>query len=183
MNRSAREQAVDVLHRQIADSLGEELIAEFPCNRCPMVHSADLVSGAVRVERAASVDGVVGDLLLLNSLSELVASVSVAVGDEPGGNVGRGAVDRDMRVVEFQLSAKRRGRGNRPRRASLDSGLAVTTRLAELSAGRLYVDRHNLQCPRPLCVKCRQPLPLRTISIREVNCWDCGQPSKIALER
>ena len=181
MNRSAREQAVDVLHRQIADLLGEELIAEFPCNRCPMVHSADLVSGAVRVELAADIDGAVGDLLLLDHRAEPVTSVRVALSDVHRGGAGLSAVGPDVRVVEFDLTAKRRGRGNRRRRASLDSGLSVTTRLQELSAGRLYVDRHNLSCPRPLCISCRQTLPLRTISIREVNCWHCGKPTKIAL--
>ena len=179
MNSSAREQAVDSLHRLISSSLGGELIAEFPCNECPMVHSVDLVWGVGRVEVGCKFVDASGDLMLLDDDSTRVAAVRVALGDEPG--TRRWPLDPGIRAVEFNLAAKRRGRGNRQRRPSLDSGLAVTTRLAELSAGRLYVDRHNLECPRPLCLVCRRTLPLRTISIGEVICWDCGQPSQIAL--
>ena len=170
-----------MLHRHLSGSLGAELIADFPCNECPMVHPVDLVQGAVSVERADGIGGAADDLFLLDSHSAPVTSVSVVAGDESDCGVCCGAIAPDVRVVEFHLTAKRRGRGNRRRRPSLDSGLAVTTRLAELSGGRLYVDRHNLECPHPLCIRCRQSLPLRTISLREINCWDCGKPTKIAL--
>ena len=181
MNRSAQQQAVDSLHRLLSDSLGAGLIADFPCNECPMVHSVDIVYGAVRVELDSKLEDAPINLLLLDRHSNPVTTVGVLLGDEPLANVGAGVVRPGKRVVEFHLAAKRRGRGNRRRRPSLDSGLAVTTRLAELTEGRLYVDRHNLACPRPLCIRCRQTLPLRTISIREINCWHCGQPLKIAL--
>ena len=176
MNRSAHQQAVETLHRLISDSLGGELFADFPCNKCPMVHPVDLVRGVTGIEFGAKSEDVPWDLLLFGRHSAPVMSVSVVSGNGPVS-----PVESELCVVEFHLVAKRRGRGNRQRRPSLDSGLAVTTRLAELSAGRLYVDRHNLECPRPLCIKCRQTLPLRTISIREIACWDCGLPSKIAL--
>ena len=179
MNRSGHQQAVETLHRLVSDSIGGELIADFPCNECPMVHHVDLVWGVNRVELGGKSKHVPGDLMLLDHHSALVISVSVVLGDERGSILQ--PVEAEARVVEFHLGAKRRGRGNRRRRPSLDSGLAVTTRLAELSAGRLYVDRHNLECTRALCTGCRLTLPLRTISIREVTCWDCGQPSKIAL--
>ncbi|MCE2457637.1 MAG: hypothetical protein J4G14_07455 [Dehalococcoidia bacterium] len=179
MNRSAYQQAVETLHRLVTDSIGVELIADFPCNECPMVHHVDLVWGVNRVELGGESRDLPGGLMLLDRHSTLVTSVSVVLGDEHG-SIDQ-AVEAEARVVEFHLGAKRRGRGNRRRRPSLDSGLAVTTRLAELSAGRLYVDRHNLECTRALCIGCRLTLPLRTISIREVTCWDCGQPSKIAL--
>ena len=72
--------------------------------------------------------------------------------------------------------------GTQPARQAGSYSLnSPATRLGELSAGRLYVDQHNLPCPRPLCIKCRKPLPLRTISIGMVNCRHCGKSSKIAL--
>ena len=163
----------------MSESLGAELIADFPCNKCPMVHPVDLVYGAVTVESAASIESASGDLVLLDQHSTRITSVSVMLGDKSEGSSG--AVGPGLRVVEFHLAAKRRAHGNRRRRPSLDSGLAVTTRLAELSAGSLYVDRHNLECPRPLCIWCRKALPLRTILIREIVCWECGQLTKIAL--
>ena len=181
MNQSAHEQAVDVLHGHIENSLGGELIAEFPCNDCPMVHPVDLVGGVASVERSADTEGVSGDLVLFDQDSAPITSVNVTVGEAAGDNVDRRATRPDVRFAEFQLAAKRRGRGNRRRRPSLDSGLSITTRLAELSAGRLYVDRHKLPCPRPLCINCRRPLPHRTISIGVVNCWNCGKSSNIAL--
>ena len=179
MNSSAHQQAVETLHRLISDSLGGELIADFPCNECPMVHSVDLVRGVARIELGASLEWASCDLLLLDHNSNSATSVNVVLGDKAKSI--RGSAKSTSRILEFHLAAKRRGRGNRLRRPSLDSGLAVTTRLAELSAGRLYVDRHNLECTRPVCIACRQTLPLRTISIRDVDCWECGQPSKIAL--
>jgi len=179
VNSSAQVQAVDSLHRLISDSLDGELLADFPCNECPMVHSVDLVFGVSKVDLGVKSEESVGDLMLFDHSSTRVTSVSVVLGSESESN--RLPESPGLKVVEFQLSAKRRGRGNRRRRPSLDSGLAVTTRLAELSAGRLYVDRHNIECPRPHCIGCRRTLPLRTISIREVDCWECGQPSKIAL--
>ena len=179
MNSSAHEQAVDSLHRLISGSLGGELIADFPCNKCPMVHPVDLAHGVTMVELGARSEESPGDLLLYDQDSNCVTSISVLLGGEPGGSGG--TPKSELRVVEFHLIAKRRGRGNRRRRPSLDSGLAVTTRLAELSSGQLYVDRHNLECPRPVCVGCRQTLPLRTISIREVSCWECGRATKVAL--
>ncbi len=179
MNSSAHEQAVDSLLRLISDSLGAELVADYPCHECPMVHSVDLIQGVVGVDLGSEFGDAARDLLLLDSNSTPVTSVRVVLGDEPGGERGTG--DSTSRVVEFHLAAKRRGRGNRRRRPSLDSGLAVTTRLAELSAGRLYVDRHNLVCTRPACIWCRHTLPLRTIFIREIECWDCGQATKVAL--
>ncbi len=179
MNSSAHEQAVDLLHRLISDSLGGELIADFPCNECPLVHTVDLVFGVAKVELGAKYEESAGDLILFDQDSTRVASVGVVLGGEPGRT--RDTLDSEMRVLEFHLAAKRRGRGNRRRRPSLDSGLAVMTRLAELSAGRLYVDRHNLTCTRPLCIMCKRTLPLRTITIREVSCWECGRASRIAL--
>ena len=164
-----------MLYRHIEGSLGGELIAEFPCNDCPMVHPVDLVSRVDRVERVGS------HLLLLDAHSNPVTSVSVVVGATVSGSINCDSARQDVRVVEFHLTAKRRGRGNRQRRPSLDSGLSVTTRLAELSVGRLYVDQHSLPCPRPVCIQCRRALPLRTISIRAINCWDCGKPTTIAL--
>ena len=157
------------------------MIADFPCNECPMVHSVDLAYGAVSIELPDRTEVAARDLLLLDQHSALVTSVRVVLGDVPERRGFVGSEGTEAQVAEFHLAAKRRGRGNRWRRPSLDSGLAVTTRLAELSAGRLYVDRHNLECPRPLCITCRRTLPLRTISIRETDCWDCGQLSKIAL--
>ena len=150
MNRSAHQQAVEMLHRLVSDSLGGELIADFPCNECPMVHSVDLVRGVSDVELGGKSKDVPGDLMLSDHHSTLVTSVGVVLGDERG-SISQ-AVETEARVVEFHLGAKRRGRGNRRRRPSLDSGLAVTTRLAELSAGRLYVDRHNFECTRALCI-------------------------------
>ena len=179
VNRSAKQQAEETLHRLIYDSLGGELIADFPCNECPMVHSVDLVHGAAGVEFDTGSRSAPGDLMLSNQHQRPVTSVSVVLGKMAEGSLG--PVESGLQVVEFHLGAKRRGRGNRRRRPSLDSGLAVTTRLAELAEGRLYVDRHNLKCPRPICIRCRRTLPLRTVSFREISCWDCGQPTRIAL--
>ena len=178
---SITERAMDVIHRQLAASLADGLIAEVPCNDCSMVHPMDLAAGAARVERTDDVGPTGAGLALLDSHGIPLTSVQVLVRDTHSRHAQPSRIRPDTRIIEFHLGAKRRGRGNRRRRPSLDEGMAISMRLEELSAGRLYVDHHNLPCPRPLCVGCRDPLPLRTILIRGVRCWDCGEPTKIAL--
>ena len=174
MDHIFRIQSLDALQRQIESSLREGLIADVPCNDCPDVHRMDIIAGASAVERSAADT----DLTIRDSRNHPVCVVRV----RGGGESGHATLARPgVRKIEFHLTAKRRGRANRRRRPSLDEALAVQTRQAELEAGRLYVDQHNLVCPRPRCINCRETMPLRTVSIRLVSCWECGEPVRIAL--
>ena len=82
-------------------------------------------------------------------------------------------------MVEIHLRAEREFTGRR-RNKALDASLTVKARLQELTAGRIVLDAHNLLCRRPKCRECGAPLPLRTITVRTKDCWNCGQNVTVA---
>ena len=98
-------------------------------------------------------------------------------------NVHDFALDNNIEVFELHLRAgeDHNGFDRRRKNKTVDSALAVKTRLIDLQANRLVIDAHTLLCPRPRCKECSSPLPRRVVAVDLKNCWKCDKSVKVAV--
>lgn len=179
-NESVHEQAVSILERHIVENFGAALNATGRCNECRDELSINLVEGASRVERNKKVGSVRPDLSIFDSNDHALRFVEIVDSHKPESNVHEYAMRNGIEVIEFHLNAKKEFVGPRKNKA-LDASLTVKTRLEDLRAKRLEIDAHTLLCQRPKCDDCSHPLPKRTISISEIDCWNCKRSMRVAV--
>ena len=179
-NESVHEQAVSILERHIMESLGTTLNATGRCNECGDELKINLVEGANRVERNKQVGPVRPDLSMFDSHDRALRFVEIVDSHKPESNVHNYAMRNGIEVIEFHLNAKKDFVGPRKNKA-LDASLTVKARLEDLKAKRLEIDAHTLLCQRPKCDDCSHPLPKRTISISEIDCWNCKRNMRVAV--
>ncbi|MDE0079223.1 MAG: hypothetical protein OXO50_17015 [Caldilineaceae bacterium] len=179
-NESVHEQAVSILERHILENLDATLNATGWCNECRDELNINLVEGASRVERNKQVGPVRPDLSIFDSLDRALRFVEIVDSHKPESNVHNYAMRNGIEVIEFHLNAKKEFVGKRKNRA-LDASLTTKTRLEDLKAKRLEIDSHTLLCQRPKCDDCSHPLPKRTISISEIDCWKCKRNLRVAV--
>ena len=174
------EQAIAIIERLVNDNMGGSLEATAGCNQCSEELAINLVEGVAAVHREQSVGTVRPDLSLLDGNGRPLRFIEVVDSHAPEGNVHEYALAHGIEVVEIHLRAEREFIGRRRNRA-LDGSLTVKARLRELAAGRIEIDAHNLLCRKPPCQECGAPLPLRTVTIRTTDCWNCGQNVNVAV--
>ncbi len=173
------QKAVAIIEHLVTKSLGGSLAATAACNQCSEVLTINLVAKASSVSREKLVGTVRPDISLLDENGEPVRFIEVVDSHAPARAVHEQALQDGTEVVEVHLRAKREFTGKRRNRA-LDASLTVKARLAELAAGRIDLDAHNLLCRRPKCRECGTPLPLRTVAISTTDCWKCGKNVNVA---
>ena len=174
------QQAIAIIERSARDNLGGSLEASANCNQCSEKLTINLVGGIASVQREQRVGTVWPDLCLLNEDGEPVRFIEVVDSHSPERNVHEYALANDIEIVEVHLRAEREFTGRR-RNKALDASLTIKARLRELIEGRIQIDAHNLLCRKPPCRECGTPLPLRTVTIRTTDCWNCGQNVNVAI--
>ena len=177
---TSHQQAISIIERLLTDNMGGPLEATANCNQCSEEIRVDLLEGIADVQSEKRVGTVVPDLSLVNQHGEPVRFIEVVDSHAPESNVHEYALANDLEIVEVHLRADREFMGRR-RNKALDASLTVKARLRELAEGRIQVDAHNLLCSKPPCPACGHPLPLRTVTIRTTDCWNCGQNVNVAI--
>ena len=174
------QQAISIIERLVNENMGRSLEVTANCNQCPEEITVNLLEGIADVRREKRAGTVVPDLSLLNEYGEPIRFIEVVDSHAPEGNVHEYALAHGIEIVEIHLRAEREFTGRR-RNKALDASLTVKARLRELAEGRIRVDTHNLLCRNPPCPECGTPLPLRTVTIRTTDCWNCGQNVNVAI--
>ena len=174
------QQAISIIESLVIDNMGRSLEAKANCNQCSEELTVNLVERIANVHREKRVGTVWPDLSLVDGKGEPVRFIEVVDSHAPESNVHEYALGHGIEVVEVHLRAGREFTGRR-RNKALDASLTVNARLRELAAGRIQVDAHNLLCRKPPCLECGAPLPLRTVTIRTTDCWNCGRNVNVAL--
>ncbi len=174
------QQAISIIERLVIDNMGKVLEATANCNQCPEELKINLVEGIATHRREKRVGTVQPDLSLVNRNEEPVRFIEVVDSHMPRKSVHEYALAHGIEMVEVHLRAEREFIGKRWNK-DLDAALTVKARLRELDEGRIQVDAHNLLCRKPLCKRCGAPLPLRTVAIRTIDCWNCGKNVNVAL--
>ena len=174
------QQAISAIEKLVIDNLGGSLEAAANCNQCSEELTINLVERAAGVHREKRIGTVRPDLSLLDQDGNPLRFIEVVDSHAPESNVHEYALANGIEIVEVYLRAEREFAGRRRNRA-LDAALTVQARIRELAAGRIRIDAHNLLCRKPPCRECGTPLPLRTITIRTTDCWNCGQNVNVAI--
>lgn len=174
------QQAISIIERLVIDNIGKTLEATANCNQCPEELKINLVEGIDDLQKEKRVGTVLPDLTLVNREGKPVRFIEVVDRHMPGNNVHEYALAHGIELVEVHLRAEKEFTGRR-RNKALDAALTVKARLRELAGGRIQVDAHNLLCRKPPCKRCGAPLPLRTVAIRTIECWNCGKNVNVAL--
>ena len=174
------QQAISLIKKLVIDNMGGSLEATANCNQCSEELMINLVERVTSVHREQRVGTVWPDLSLLDQDGNPLRFIEVVDSHAPGSNVHEYALANGIEIVEVHLRAEKEFTGRRRNRA-LDAALTVKARLRELAAGRIHIDAHNLLCRKPPCKECGTPLPLRTITIRTTDCWNCGQNVNVAV--
>ena len=93
----------------------------------------------------------------------------------------RYAIEHGLQIVEFHLPPlEETDYWNRKRRNASDEAVLIKRTLEHFRSGPLLVDDHNLLCQRPRC-DANHALPLRTVHVQVLDCWNCGKPMKVAV--
>ena len=174
------QQAISIIEGLVIDNMGGSLEATANCNQCSEELTINLVDRIANVYKEKRVGTVWPDLSLLDENGEPIRFIEVVDSHAPESNVHEYALNHGVEIVEVHLRAVREFTGRR-RNKALDASLTVKARLRELAAGRIQVDAHNLLCRKPPCLECGAPLPLRTVTIRTTDCWNCGQNVNVAI--
>ncbi len=174
------QQAIAIIERLIIDNMGGSLEATANCNQCSEELTVNLVEGIANIHREKRVGTVWPDLSLLDVNGEPIRFIEVVDSHSPERNVHEYALANSIEIFEVHPRAEREFTGRR-RNKALDASLTIKARLRELAEGRIQIDAHNLLCRRPPCKECGSPLPLRTVTIRTTDCWNCGQNVNVAI--
>jgi ssDNA-binding Zn-finger/Zn-ribbon topoisomerase 1 len=129
------------------------------CQKCPGIHTGNLVRRATRVEIEFALPGCRPDIALLNPKGKVVAIVEVIVSHKPEQQVRDYCAANRVTLAEYEVTS--------------------TADLENLNADVIGLDRVDL-CLRPVCPNCHTPLAERTLFIYKGNCRRCQTPMNIA---
>ena len=160
---SVHEQAVSIMEKHIRMNIGGNLSAQVRCNECDDFHEVNLVENACKVLVNKNIGPIRPDLSIIDDSGQAIRFIEVVDSHKPEMNVHDFALDNNIEVFELHLRAgeDHNGFDRRRKNKTVDSALAVKTRLIDLQANRLVIDAHTLLCPRPRCKECSSPLPRR----------------------
>ncbi len=174
------QQAISIIERLVIDNIGGRLEATTHCNQCSEHLVINLLEGIADVRREKRVGTVRPDLALIDGDGDPIRFIEIVDSHPPERNVHEYALANGIDVFEVHLRAGREFVSRR-RTNALNSSLTIKARLRELAEGLFQIDAHNLLCRKPLCQECGTPLPIRTVTVRTTDCWNCGQNVNVAI--